>query len=78
MPTYSDGDTIRRLREEQGLNLTQFAERVGKDRGYVSRIENGLANGSPATRLAMARVLNVPLTRITFQAPRNTVSKVAA
>jgi len=32
---------IRRWREAKGLSQEQFAEAVGRERSYVSRIENG-------------------------------------
>jgi len=35
----SAGETIRALREEAGLNLTQLAERIGWDKGRLSKYE---------------------------------------
>lgn len=35
------GVRLRRIREERGLGLTEFAERIGKSKGYVSRVERG-------------------------------------
>jgi transcriptional regulator with XRE-family HTH domain len=65
MATTADGPVIRRLREAQGLNGTQLAHAAGISRYYLSRLERGQRQGSPAVRLRIARALNVPLSEIT-------------
>jgi transcriptional regulator with XRE-family HTH domain len=57
-----DGTKIRRLRQDLGLNVTQFAERVGIARQYLSWIELGVKKHPSLTVLdAIARELAVPL-----------------
>ena len=61
-PRRLDGTKIRRLREDLGLNVTQFAERVGIARQYLSYIELGVKKRPSLTTLdAIARELAVPL-----------------
>lgn len=50
------GDKIRRQREESGLGLTAFANRVGVSPSWLSRIERDKANPSPdvVRRIAVA------------------------
>ncbi len=38
------GERIRWLRKREGLSLQQFGQRVGFDRSYLSRLENGKAD----------------------------------
>jgi transcriptional regulator with XRE-family HTH domain len=57
-----DGTKIRRLRQDLGLNVTQFAERVGIARQYLSWIELGVKKHPSLTVLdSIARELAVPL-----------------
>lgn len=35
------GARLRRMREDRGIGLNEFAERIGKSKGYVSRVERG-------------------------------------
>ena len=44
------GRAIRRIREEQGINQEEAAERCGLHRTYYSGIERGVRNVSPETR----------------------------
>lgn len=41
------GQSIRRNREESGLGLTEFADRIGISPSYLSRVERDQANPSP-------------------------------
>lgn len=78
MATKANGPVIRRLRERQGLNCTQLAAAVDISRFYLSRIECGLRDGSPAVRLRIANALGVDLDDITYEAPRGNRQRTAA
>lgn len=67
--TKTDGAIVRRLRLELGLEGPELAARVGISNQFLNKIENGLQDGSPKTRLALARELGHPLTDITYEIP---------
>ena len=69
LTTKADGAVIRRLRERMGLNCTQFAEAAGIKAQLLSKIECGALDGSPETRLKIARALGVDLSEFTYQIP---------
>jgi transcriptional regulator with XRE-family HTH domain len=52
------GTTIRRKREECGLNLTQLADQAGISVSWLSRIETDQANPSPGVLKRIALVLH--------------------
>jgi len=56
-----DGTRIRRLRENLGMDATQFADRLGITRGHVSHIETGRKRPSPSVLLTIANELDVPV-----------------
>ncbi|WP_433731163.1 helix-turn-helix domain-containing protein [Actinoplanes sp. CA-051413] len=76
--TKSNGAEIRRLREAQGVGCPQLADKVGIDRRFLNKIENGLQDGSPATRLKIAQALGVDLTQITYTVPTQRRAEQAA
>jgi transcriptional regulator with XRE-family HTH domain len=78
MTTKADGAMIRRLREAQGIGCTQLAEAAGIDMRLLSKIETGRLDGSPKTRLKIARALGVDLSQITYEVPSKRVSNQAA
>jgi transcriptional regulator with XRE-family HTH domain len=53
------GKTIRRLREERGLNQAQLAVSVGTGPSAISQIENGRRNPNSETLAKLARALEV-------------------
>lgn len=53
------GKTIRRLREERGLNQAQLAVSVGTGPSAISQIENGRRNPNSETLLKLANALEV-------------------
>lgn len=57
-----NGPAIRALRERTGLTKTQLATATGIDRTHLHRIENGERRGTPEQLVAIARVLEVPVT----------------
>ena len=59
MPTF--GERIRELRKASGLTQREFAEQLGIDFTYVSKIENGRIDVPPSEQLItrMADLLGV-------------------
>ena len=55
------GHLIRDLRKQKGLTQRQFAEQVGMNHTYLSKIENGRVDTTPSvhTLVAMADVLSI-------------------
>ncbi len=56
-------DGLRRVREQQGLSLTDMSRRTGMDRATISKLETGrIANPTVATLRNYARALGRKLT----------------
>jgi transcriptional regulator with XRE-family HTH domain len=55
------GRAIRRIREEQGINQEEAAERCGLHRTYYSGIERGVRNVSLVNIEKVAKGLKIPL-----------------
>ena len=58
------GRAIRRIREEQGINQEEAAERCGLHRTYYSGIERGVRNVSLVNIDRIGRGLRTSLTRL--------------
>ena len=58
------GRAISRIREEQGINQEEAAERCGLHRTYYSGIERGVRNVSLVNIERIARGLRTSLTRL--------------
>ena len=56
------GPNVRRLRQDRGLTLSQFAERSGLNVGYLSQIENDKASPSLESLAALGEAMDVPIT----------------
>jgi transcriptional regulator with XRE-family HTH domain len=78
MTTKADGDAIRRLREARGLGCTHLADAAGIDKRLLSKIELGHLDGSPLTRLKIAKALGVEPTDFTYEVPSKRAAKQAA
>jgi len=52
---------LRDARMREGLDLTEFAARVGMDRSNLSKVERGLTVAPPATAQRIAEGLNLTL-----------------
>ncbi len=76
--TKVDGNKLRRIREAKGLTLTQLADAAGIDKRLRSKIELDDQDGSPLTRLKIARALNLQTTDFTFEAELKRREKQAA
>lgn len=59
-----NGETVRALRERSGLSGTALAEVIAIDRAYLSHIEAGRRQPSPAVAKKIADALKVPLVAI--------------
>jgi transcriptional regulator with XRE-family HTH domain len=68
MPTRSleanIGVEVRSLRKSLDLTVAELAIAAGITTGMVSKIENGAISPSLATLVALARALNVPISRL--------------
>lgn len=60
-----NGDAVKALREAQGLSLRRLAASIDRNPGFLSRLERGLLEASPATQIAIAGRLGVPIDAIT-------------
>ena len=58
------GRAIRRIREAQGINQEEAAERCGLHRTYYSGIERGVRNVSLVNIERVARGLRTPLSEL--------------
>lgn len=58
------GRNIRTMREATGQSQTQFAQMVGINRSYYSRIENGKMNQSLNILVKIADGLDVPFAEL--------------
>jgi transcriptional regulator with XRE-family HTH domain len=58
------GRAIRRIREEQGINQEEAAERCGLHRTYYSGIERGVRNASLVNIEKIGKGLRTSLSRL--------------
>jgi transcriptional regulator with XRE-family HTH domain len=58
------GNRVRELRQAKGLSQEALAEHCDLDRTYISGIERGRRNVSLENISAIARALNVTLSRL--------------
>lgn len=61
-----NGLAVRVIRNALGISLSDLATRIGKDTGYLSRIEAKGKGCSGQTRRDIAEALGVPLDAITY------------
>ena len=59
MPSKTLGETVRRLREHEGISQEELADRCGLHRTYVGSVERGERNVSLANIVRLAKALNV-------------------
>jgi ribosome-binding protein aMBF1 (putative translation factor) len=61
---------LKALREQQGLSITDLAERTGMDRAMISRLENGqIDNPTIATMARYAKALGKKLVVSLLETP---------
>jgi transcriptional regulator with XRE-family HTH domain len=58
---------MKAIREARGISLQQLAKDIGRDPGYLSRIENGQQGAGDRTLHRYADRLNVPINAITHE-----------
>ena len=57
MPAKTFGETVRRLRESEGISQEELADRCGLHRTYVGSVERGERNVSLANIVRLAKAL---------------------
>lgn len=70
MRTQSDGETIRRLREEKGLSLKELAELANISHAHMCRMENESRHGTREVRVRVAQALDTTVANISKPVPR--------
>lgn len=58
------GRQIRKFREKRKLSQTELAERIGKDRQYLYKIETGKVSSSIFTLAVIALALEISLSEL--------------
>lgn len=64
------GVQVRALRHERGLSAVVLAQRSGISQPFLSQIERGITAPSLTTLYALARALEVPISRLLAQVDR--------
>ncbi|MEU8316668.1 MULTISPECIES: helix-turn-helix domain-containing protein [Actinomycetes] len=62
-----NGTAIRALRKARNAGLRKLSRETGLDRGYLSRLERGLAGARAGTVERIAAALEVPTAAITHE-----------
>ncbi len=70
MRTQSDGEQIRRLREEKGYTLKELATLAQISEAHMCRLENEARHGTRDVRLRVATALGASLSDISKPVPR--------
>jgi transcriptional regulator with XRE-family HTH domain len=58
---------MKAIREAKGISLQRLAKEIGRDPGFLSRVENGERGAGDRTLHLYAERLNVPITAITHE-----------
>ena len=53
------GDNIKKIRTEKGMSQGDICRATGMDRGYISRVENGLKNPTLSNLEKIAKALKI-------------------
>lgn len=61
-----NGESVKALRKALGISLRTLSTDIGRNPGFISRVERGIYNPSDATMVAIAKRLGVPLDAITY------------
>lgn len=74
--TSQIGLQIRTARKSKGMTQREVSQKTGLDQAYISRLENGTAEGSPAQMLSIARAIGVSIAQL-YDEQDDTAKKVA-
>ena len=74
--TAQIGLRIRAARKAKGMTQSELSRATSLDQAYISRLENGTAEGSPAQILSIARGIGVPIAQL-YDDQDETAKKVA-
>jgi len=74
--TQQIGLRIRAARKSKGMTQSEVSRKTGLDQAYISRLENGTAEGNPAQIFAIARTIGVPIAQL-YDDQDETAKKVA-
>jgi transcriptional regulator with XRE-family HTH domain len=66
---HVNGVALRVIRERSGLSQAELARRGNFSQGYISELEKGTKNPSPAMVQRLAEVLAIPLAALVGDAP---------
>ena len=66
LDTKNFGEQVRSLRRQQGLTLTELAEKTQRSASLLSQIENGNVSPSFNTMQSVAEALDIHLGQMTF------------
>lgn len=69
MRRATNGPSVRAIREALGIPHGEFAIRIPISPGYLSNIEKGAKQPSPAVAVKIAEELRVPIDAITYPVP---------
>jgi transcriptional regulator with XRE-family HTH domain len=70
------GRRVKQRREELGLNQDEVAQRIGRTRSYVSRLENGKSGSKLEDVLAIIEVLGMRLADIAESAEGQILAEI--
>jgi transcriptional regulator with XRE-family HTH domain len=62
--TQQIGLRIRAARKAKGMTQAEISQKTGLDQAYISRMENGTSEGSPAQMLSIARIIGVSIAQL--------------
>ena len=58
---------MKAIRKARGISLQQLARQIGRDPGFLSKVENGQQGAGAGTLHRYAEELNVPIEAITHE-----------
>jgi transcriptional regulator with XRE-family HTH domain len=58
------GLQMRAARKSKGMTQSEVSQKASLDQAYISRLENGTAEGSAAQILRIARAIGVPIAQL--------------